>query len=237
MPLPSIEVPKYKLKVPSTGKMITYRPFLVKEEKILLTAMETGDDESVLLQALFDILEKCIETKNVNIREFAPFDMEYIFLQLRAKSVGEEAEMNIVCSNEECKKSFEYAVNLTDLKVIKNKKHTNKIQLSDELGVIMKYPNMEIANTFFKNSDTEELFKMVASCIDSIYTQDEVFSHKDHTAEELENFIEQLSPEFFQKIMQFFETMPTMKNELDCKCPFCKKETKVVVRGVDDFFI
>lgn len=237
MPLPTIEVPKYKLKIPSTGKMVTFRPFLVKEEKILLTALETGKDEDELIEALFNILDKCIETKGVNVRKLAPFDLEYIFIQLRAKSVGEIAELYVKCTNPDCSFEFEHNVDIGKLKIKKDKNHTNKIQFNDDLGVIMKYPNMESSMALQEQQSTDELFAMIASCIDSIYTQEEVFSYKDHTQKELEEFIEQLSPEYFKKIMNFFETMPTMKNDIKCTCAKCKTEITMSVRGIEDFFV
>ncbi|HIJ11491.1 TPA: baseplate protein [Candidatus Woesearchaeota archaeon] len=237
MPLPTIEVPKYKLKIPSTGKMVTFRPFLVKEEKILLTALETGKDEDELTEALFDIVDKCIQTKGINVRQLAPFDLEYIFLQLRAKSVGEIANLYIKCRNEECGFEFEHGVDIGKLKINKDKTHTDKIQFNDNLGVIMKYPNLESSMVLQKQQSTNDLFAMIANCIDSIYTKEEVFSHKDHTQEEIENFIEQLSPEYFKKIMNFFETMPTMKNDIKCTCPNCKTEIIMAVRGIEDFFV
>lgn len=236
MPLPTIEVPKYKVKIPSTGKMITYRPFLVKEEKVLLQALETGEGEEQLLEAIFQLLDNCIETKNVNPRELTNFDMEYLFLQLRAKSVGETAELQFTCSNKECRKPIQYECNLSDLKVKKHKGHTNKIEFTENLGVIMKYPSLHSAVKISSRNNTDELFSLIAGCIESIYTEEEVFSDKDHELEEFEDFIEQLSPEYFKKIMIFFETMPSMENEIKLTCPFCKGEDSVTIRGIEDFF-
>lgn len=238
MPLPTIEVPKYKLKIPSTGKMVTYRPFLVKEEKVLLTALETNNDESSLIDALISLLESCIETKNINISKLTSFDLEYLFIQLRAKSVGEIAELNVECQTPDCGIAFPHSVNLSELKIKENKKHAQKIELSEEIGVMMKYPTLEESSAISKSSKTgtDELFSTIACCIDNIFTPEEVFSHNDHSQEELEKFVEQLSPEFFKKIMVFFETMPSMENEIVCECPKCKKETKLVIRGIEDFF-
>ena len=236
MPLPTIEVPKYKVKIPSTGKMITYRPFLVKEEKVLLQALETGEGEEQLLEAIFQLLDNCIETKNVNPRELTNFDLEYLFLQLRAKSVGETAELQFTCSNKECRKPIQYECNLSDLKVKKHKGHTNKIEFTENLGMIMKYPSLHSAVKISSRNNTDELFSLIAGCIESIYTEDEVFSDKDHELEEFEDFIEQLSPEYFKKIMNFFETMPSMENEIKLTCPFCKREDSVTIRGIEDFF-
>ena len=236
MPLPTIEVPKYKLKIPSTGKMITYRPYLVKEEKVLLQAMETDSSEEHLLEAVFQLLDNCIETKGVNPREMTNFDIEYLFLQLRSKSVGEEAELSIRCMDKECGKTFEYGFDLSGVKVKKNKEHTKKIQFNENLGIVMKYPSLESAMKLQTNDTTDELFLLIADCIESIYTTEEVFDYKDHAIEEFVNFIEQLSPENFQKVMKFFETMPSVENEIKPVCPFCKKETKLVLRGIEDFF-
>ena len=239
MPLPTIEVPKYKLKVPSTGKMITYRPFLVKDEKVLLTTLETTEEgnEEALTEALLELVNKCIETKNVAVSEFTSFDLEYIFLQLRAKSVGEIAEINIKCQNIDCGIEFPWGVDLSKLEIKRNEKHTKKIQLSDDLGITMRYPSLTEATVLNKSGKTDELFALISSCIDSIYTKEEVFSYKDHSTEELENFIGQLSPEFFKKIIDFFYTMPSMENEIKCSCPRCKEETTLMVRGIEDFFV
>ena len=238
MPLPTIEVPKYKTKIPSTGKMVTYRPFLVKEEKILLQALETGDGDEQLLEAIFQLLDNCIETKNINPRELTNFDLEYLFLQLRSKSVGETAELSFMCNNEKCKKTFSYDCNIADLKVKKHKGHTNKIKFTENLGVIMKYPSLHSAVALTSsNQKADELFVLIAGCIQTIYTEQETFEDKDHTTEEFVDFIEQLSPEYFKKIMNFFETMPSMENEIKPVCPFCKEENKVVVRGIEDFFV
>ena len=237
MPLPTISVPKYKLKIPSSGKMITYRPYLVKEEKILLTALETDGSEEALFDALLTLITACVETKGFSVNDIAMFDLEYIFTQLRAKSVGEVVNMNIKCQNDECGISFPWEVDISELKVNRTKGHDNKIQLSDQLGVVMKYPSVDNAKAIESSGKTEELFSLIASCIDSIYTQDEVFSYKDHSFEEIETFIEQLSPEFFLKITNFLDTMPNMNNEIKCTCPKCKEETTLSIQGIEDFFI
>ena len=237
MPLPTIEVPKYKTKIPSTGKMITYRPFLVKEEKILLQALETGDGDEQLLEAIFQLLDNCIETKNINPRQLTNFDLEYLFLQLRSKSVGETAELRVKCTNEGCGKPFDFECDISNLKVKRHKGHTNKIEFNKELGVVMKYPSLKSAMALTSNTKTDELFTLIAGCVESIYTKEEVFEDKDHTLEEFVNFIEQLSPEYFKKIMNFFETMPSMENELKPTCPFCKEESTITVRGIEDFFV
>ena len=236
MPLPTIEVPKYKLKLPSTGKMITFRPYLVKEEKVLLQALETDSSEEHLLEAVFQLLDNCIETKGIEPRNMTNFDIEYLFLQLRSKSVGEEAELRIRCSEKECGKPFDYSFNLSTVKVKKKKEHIKKIQLSENLGMVMKYPSLESAMKLQTNDTTDELFLLIAGCIESIYTDEEVFDYEDHTIDEFVNFVEQLSPENFQKVMNFFETMPSLENEIKPMCPYCKKESKIVLKGLEDFF-
>jgi len=237
MPLPTIEVPKYKLKIPSSGKMVTYRPFLVKEEKILLTALETNNSEEGLTQALINLIDSCITTKGIKVESLPPFDLEYMFLQLRAKSVGETVEINVKCDNKDCvHSSFDSEIDISNLKVDKNKEHTNKIELSDELGIVMKYPKMKDSYGLdIKN--TNDIFDIILNCIDSIYTKEEVFPSKDHTKEELLSFVEQLSPEYFRKIIKFFETMPTMDSDIECVCPYCNEKTVIQLRGIDDFFI
>ncbi len=237
MPLPTIEVPKYKLKIPSSGKMVTFRPFLVKEEKILLTVLETNSNTTSLNEALVHLIDNCIITKDIDIESLAPFDLEYIFLQLRAKSVGETVDLQVRCTNEDCSLGdFPWEVDLGEMKVIKDKEHTNKIELSDDLGIIMKYPTMKDSYGL-DIKDTNDIFNVISSCIDSIYTKEEVFSSKDHTKEELEEFIEQLSPEYFKKIINFFETMPSKSNDIECTCPKCKEVTTIGLRGIEDFFI
>ena len=237
MPLPTIEVPKYKLKIPCSGKMVTFRPFLVKEEKILLTVLETNNDNASLTEALVHLINNCIITKGIDVESLPPFDLEYIFLQLRAKSVGETVEIQVKCRNEDCiLGDFPWEVDLSEMKIMKNEEHTNKIELSDELGIIMKYPTMKNSYSLdIKNTD--DIFNVIANCIDSIYTKEEVFSSKDHTKEEIESFIEQLSPEYFKKIITFFETMPSMNNDIKCTCPKCGEITTIGLRGIEDFFI
>ena len=237
MALPKIDVPIYELTVPSTDEKIKYRPFLVKEEKLLLIAMESGENSDIL-RAVKDIVDSCTFNK-MKIGNMPMFDVEYIFLQIRAKSVGEVSELTLVAPDDkETKVNIE--IDLSEIKVQESEGHTNKIELTDEMGIYMQYPTVD---TFGKSGMTEitatNMLDVISSCIFEIYDKkgEEVFQAKDSTKKELVDFIEQLSSKQFANIQDFFDTMPKLKHNITIKNPKTKVESEVVLSGLSDFFV
>jgi hypothetical protein len=217
MGLPKIVVPEYSLILPSTGEEIKYRPFLVKEEKILLIAMES-EDEKQIMDATKNVIKNCI-FGDINIDEMPTFDIEYIFLWLRGKAKGEEINLKYKCP--QCENELPVSFNIEDIKVKKNDEHSNKININENLGVVMKYPNMSLQvkiDNMKDISDIDKIFKTVLLCIDYIYDAEKTYSTKDHTAAEMEEFLESLTDDQFQKISKFFETMPKLKHEVKLEC-------------------
>ena len=236
MALPKLNVPTYELVVPSTDEKVKYRPFLVKEEKILLIAMESGKSED-MLQSVKDIVDECTFNK-LKLGSMPMFDVEYIFLQIRAKSVGEVSKLKVLCQDD-MKTYANVSVDLNDIEVQVDDDHTNKIVLSDEMGVIMKYPTID---AFGKNGiadiSTENMLDVIAACIAQIYDKkgEEVYDSKDSTKKELIEFIEQLNTKQFQDIQKFFDTMPSLKHEIMVMNPKTNVESKVILTGLNDFF-
>ena len=244
MGLPIIAVPNYQLTIPSSGEVMNYRPFLVKEEKILLIAMES-DDEVQMTSAIKNIIENCVKNK-VDVDNMPMFDIEYIFLQLRAKSKGEEIDMSFPC--EKCKKPIPIKVDLSKVEVTRTEGHTNKIPLSEDVGVMMKYPSMEIQKQIKEDkTEVENIFSTIISCIDSIWDKETVYSTKDHTAEELNTFLESLPDNSFTKIQKFFDTVPKLKHEFELKCiskngkgkkaSICGWKDTKTLEGLGSFFV
>ena len=243
MTLPRIAVPKYTLIIPSSGKEVSYRPFLVKEEKILLIAMES-DDETQMTTAIQDIIGNCVYD-DLDVKSMPMFDIEYIFLQLRAKSKGEIIDLSFDCGK--CEKPITIQIDLTKIETTRTEGHDTKIPLSDDIGVIMKYPSMEIQNVINKeNTDVENIFSTIISCIDSIWDKESVYASKDHTQQEINDFLESLPDDSFTKIQKFFDTVPVLKHEFELKCiskngkgkkaTICGwKETKTL-EGLGSFF-
>ena len=244
MGLPTIAVPEYELTLPSTEKKIKYRPFLVKEEKILLIALES-EDQTNILNAIKTIIDACIFGDTLKASEMPTFDLEYIFLQLRAKSKGEVIDLKYECPK--CKTELEVNLNTEDIQVTKKDEHTNTIKLNEELGVVMKYPTIEMQHMIQdmqeqKKSEVEGLFSLVTKCIDYIYDKDNTYPLKDHTEKEVNDFIDSLTDEHFQKISKFFETMPVLQHEFQLKCTKKKKEKTcsyketITLSGLQSFF-
>ena len=237
MALPKINTPTYELEVPSTGEKIKYRPFLVKEEKILLIASESGKQEDVI-NAIKQIATACTFGK-LKVGRMPMFDVEYIFLQIRAKSVGEVSELTLVAPDDK-ETRVDIEIDLSEIKVQESEGHTNKIELTDEMGIYMQYPTVD---TFSKSGMTEitaaNMLDVISSCIFEIYDKkgEEVFQAKDSTKKELVDFIEQLDTKQFAKIQDFFDTMPKLKHVVTVKNPKTKKETDVVLSGLSDFFV
>ena len=235
MALPVLATPTYELVVPSTGKKIKYRPFLVKEEKALLIAQQSQEDQT-MLDTLKSIISSCTFDK-LNVDSLALFDIEYIFTQLRAKSVGEYSELVFNCL--ECndpKAKINVNIDLTKLEVSKNAEHKSKIELFDSVGIQMKYPSFKALNKLKTMNDTDAIFEVVADCIDYIYDSDSVYPASEQTREDLQNFIDNLTQDQFKKVKEFFDTMPKLKHDIEFNCPVCGYHHKHTIEGLDNFF-
>jgi hypothetical protein len=238
MPLPKIVTPTHELELPSTGQTIKYRPFLVKEEKLLVLALETEDTKQITT-AIKTVIKNCVETKGIKVESLPTFDIEYLFLNIRAKSVGEEIELNIICPDDE-ETQVPIKINVDDIHVQKNKNHSKKIQVDDSIMMEMKYPSLEqfIKSNFDLSSQNtmDQSFDLVADCIDKIYTEDEVWSASDVTKKELTDFLDQMNSSQFKQIEEFFETMPKLSHTIKVKNPNTKVESEVVLEGLSSFF-
>ena len=238
MPLPTIATPTYELELPSTGKKIKYRPFLVKEEKLLVLALETENTKDITT-AIKNVLKNCIQTKGIKVDHLPTFDIEYLFLNIRGKSVGEEIEVNLICPDDDVTQ-VPTTINIDDIKIQKNEKHTNKIKLDESLLMEMKYPSLDqfIRSNFdFKEeSNVDQSFDLIAACIDKIYNEEEVWSTSDCTKKEVRDFLEQMNSMQFKEIESFFDTMPKLSHSIKVKNPKTKVESTVVLEGLSSFF-
>jgi hypothetical protein len=239
MPLPKINTPTYELELPSTGKKIRYRPFLVREEKILIMALESENMKQIT-DAIVQILSDCILTKSVKVSDLSTFDIEYLFLNVRAKSVGETVEVNITCPDDG-ETTVQMEIDIDSIKVQKNKDHTNIIKLDDNLSMKLKYPSLEqfVENNFETSDDSSDVNKslsMITSCIDIIYDSEESWSAADCTKKELDEFLEQLNTKQFKEIETFFVTMPKLSHTVTVKNPNTGVESEVVLEGLASFF-
>ena len=239
MPLPKINTPTYELTLPSNGKKLKYRPFLVREEKILIMALETEDMKQIT-DAVLEILNCCIITKGVKIEDLPSFDIEYLFLNVRAKSVGEKVEVNLTCPDDN-ETSVAVNIDLDSIKVKKDKNHKKVVKLDDNLSLKLKYPTMDnfINNNFESNEDVTDIkttLKLITSCIDIIYNEEESWNGSDSTEKELIEFIEQLNTKQFQAIENFFSTMPKLTHSVKIKNPKTEVESTVVLEGLAAFF-
>ena len=238
MPLPKIATPTYELDLPSTGKSIKYRPFLVKEEKVLVIALESEDTKQIT-NAIKAVLKNCVLTKGVKVETLPTFDIEYLFLNIRGKSVGEELEVNIVCPDDG-ETNVPIFINLDDIQVEKDDDHTNQIKLDDDLMMEMKYPSLEqfIKNNFdFEDGNQmDQSFELIATCIDKIYNEDEVWATADCTKKEVKEFLESMNSSQFKEIEKFFESMPKLKHTIEVTNPKTKVKSEVVLEGLASFF-
>ena len=238
MPLPTIATPTYELELPSTGKPIKYRPFLVKEEKLLVLALETEDTKEIS-NAIKAVLKNCIQTKGIKVESLPTFDIEYLFLNIRGKSVGEEIQVNLIAPDDG-ETSVPVTINIDEIKVNKSEDHTNKIKLDDNLMMEMKYPSLDqfIKNNFdiSGNVGIDQSFELIASCVDKIYNEEEVWAAADVTKKELIDFLEQMNSIQFKQIERFFETMPKLSHEITFTNPKTKVESTVVLEGLSSFF-
>jgi len=238
MPLPKIVTPEYDLVLPSTQKNITYRPFLVKEEKLLVLALESENTKQITT-AIKSVLKSCILTRGIKVEKLPTFDIEYLFLNIRARSVGEEVEVNIVAPDDG-ETNVTVTIDLEDIQVQTNENHSNKIKLDETLMMEMKYPSLEqfISNNFDFEGETDinQSFELIASCIDKIYNEDEVWSTDDCTKKEVVDFLEQMSSTQFKEIEQFFETMPKLSHTIEITNPSTKVKSTIVLEGLSSFF-
>lgn len=238
MPLPSISTPTYELELPSSGKTIKYRPFLVKEEKILILALESQDTKQIT-NAIKSVIKNCLLTKGIKVESLPTFDIEYLFLNIRGKSVGEELEVNVVCPDDG-ETNVTVTIALDEIEVQRNEEHTNKIKVDNSIMMEMRYPSLEqfIKNNFDFNDQSamDQSFELIASCIDKIYTEDEVWSTGDVTKKELNDFLEQMNSSQFKQIEKFFETMPKLSHTVKVKNPVTEIESEVVLEGLASFF-
>ena len=241
MPLPKIATPTYELELPSTGKTIKYRPFLVKEEKILILALESQNAKEITL-AIKQVLKDCIQTRGIKVEDLPSFDIEYIFLNVRGKSVGESIDLIITCSDDGVTE-VPVKVFVDEIKVQKSKDHSPEIRLDDEIVIKMKYPSLDqfIKNNFDFSTDQslstiEQSFDIIASCIDSVFTAEESWAASDCTKKELIQFIEGMNTEQFKKIEKFFETMPKLSHTFEVVNPNTKEKNSVTLEGLTSFF-
>ena len=238
MPLPKIATPTYELTLPSTGKTIQYRPFLVKEEKLLVIALESEDNKQITT-AIKAVLKACVLTKGIKVESLPTFDIEFLFLNIRGKSVGEELEVNIICPDDETTE-VGVTINLDDIEVQRSEEHTNKIKLDDTLMMEMKYPSLdEFIKSNFDFSDKNQMdqsFQLIASCIDKIYTEDEVWATADCTKREVNEFLEGMNSNQFKEIETFFTTMPKLSHTISVTNPKTKVKSDVVLEGLAAFF-
>ena len=240
MPLPTIETPTYELKLPSTGKKVKYRPFLVKEEKILIICLESKNQDEIT-NAVKDVLKKCILTRGVKVDELPTFDIEYLFLNIRAKSIGEDIKMTVTCPDDGTTQ-VPVTVYVDEIEVIKPKDHKTDIVLDDKITLRMKYPSLSqfVENNFEVNDDPKTIvsktFKVVADCMDTVFTQEDAWEAKDYTPDERLKFIEQLNSKQYKEVEKFFATMPKLSHTIEVINPNTKQKNSVVLEGLADFF-
>ena len=238
MPLPKIATPTYELELPSTGKTIQYRPFLVKEEKLLVIALESEDNKQIT-NAIKAVLRACVLTKGIKVENLPTFDIEFLFLNIRGKSVGEEIEVNIICPDDE-ETQVPVTINLDDIKIQKDENHTNRIKVDDSIMMEMKYPSLDqfIKSNFDFNDENamNQSFELIAASIDKIYTEDEVWATADCTKKEVKEFLDSMNSTQFKEIESFFETMPKLSHSISVTNPKTKVKSDVVLEGLASFF-
>ena len=238
MPLPKISTPTYELELPSTGKTIKFRPFLVKEEKLLVLALES-DDSKEITNAIKAVLKDCIQTRGVKVDTLPTFDIEYLFLNIRGKSVGEDIEVSVLCPDDG-ETYAEVQISIDDIKVTRDKNHSTQIKIDDNLMMEMKYPSLDQfvkSNFEFSNDNqVDQSFELIASCIDKVYSADEAWTTDDFTKKEVTEFLEQMNSAQFKEIESFFATMPKLSHEVQVVNPKTKKKSKVTLEGLASFF-
>ena len=237
MPLPKITAPTYELVLPSSDRKVKYRPFLVKEEKLLIIAMESEDTKQIT-EAVKNVLKNCILTRGIKVEKLSTFDIEYLFLNIRGKSVGEDVEVMITCPDDG-ETQVPAVINLDDIKIVTSDEHTRDIKIDDTLSIRMKYPSMDefIKNNFdVSDMDIDDTFKLIASCIEQVYSEEESWSASDCTTKELVDFIDQLGSKQFKEVENFFNTMPKLSHTLKVVNPKTKVENEILLEGLQSFF-
>jgi hypothetical protein len=238
MPLPKISTPTYELELPSTGQTIYFRPFLVKEEKVLVLALETEQTKDIT-NAIKSVIKNCIQTKGVKVESLPTFDIEYLFLNIRGKSVGEDIEVNLICPDDG-ETSVPIKINIDDIKVKKSDEHSTQIKIDDSITMEMRYPSLDqfIKSNFdfSENTEMDQSFDLIASCVDKIYTEEEVWSSADITKKEIIDFLEQMNTQQFKQVERFFETMPKLYHEVTITNPNTGVESTVKLEGLANFF-
>ena len=238
MPLPTISTPTYELTLPSSNRKIKYRPFLVKEEKILILAMESQDSKQIA-RAVKDVITKCILSKGIKVEKLATFDIEYLFLNIRGKSVGEQIEVMVTCPDDN-KTQVPMSINVDTIKVQKDENHSPDIVLDDVYTLRMKYPSLTefIKNNFgaLEDMNVNDTFELIASCIDQVYSEEESWASEECTKKELITFIESLNSSQFKKVEKFFETMPKLSHTVTVTNPNTQVESDIKIEGLQNFF-
>ena len=240
MPLPTIETPTYELKLYSSNKKVRYRPFLVKEEKVLIIALESKD-QNAITHAVKEVLKKCILTKGIDVDNLPTFDIEQLFLNIRSKSIGEDIKLNVTCPDDNETK-VPVTIYVDEIKIVKSKGHTKDIVLDDNMTLRMKYPSLSqfVGNNFDTEDDSEstvnKTFQVVADCMDTIFNNEESWDANDYTPSERLEFVEQLNSQQFKKLEKFFETMPKLSHTIEVVNPNTKEKSSVVLEGLADFF-
>ena len=240
MPLPTIATPTYELTLPSTGKKLKYRPFLVKEEKLLILALESKDQVEIT-NSVKDVLKECVITKGVQIDDLPTFDIEYLFLNIRAKSIGEDINLIVTCPDDK-ETEVKVTVYVDEIEVIKSKDHNKDIKLDKDMTLRMKYPSLSqfIENNFDTEDESkttvDKTFQLIADCMDTVFTKEDAWDSKDYTPDERLKFIEQLSSKQFKDVEKFFATMPKLSHTIEVTNPNTKKKNSVVLEGLADFF-
>ena len=236
MPLPKIVTPSFELTLPSNKKKVKYRPFLVKEEKILILAIESGGMKEITM-AIKDVLKNCVLTRGIKIDELPTFDIEYLFLNIRARSIGESIDLLITCPDDG-KTQVSTKIYIDEVEVKTNKDHTKDIKIDDTYTMRLKYPSLDqfVDENFNFEKETDNTFSLVASCIEMIFSKEEAWEGKDSTQEELVGFLEQLNSTQFKQVQKFFETMPKLSHEIEVENPETKVKSTVTLEGLASFF-
>jgi hypothetical protein len=242
--LPKLDVPIYEVKLLSSGKVIRFRPFLVKEQKLFLMASESEDSKETI-NVIRQVLRNCI-LDDISIDDLPTFDLEWLFMHLRARSVEEVVDLKYKCNNtvkdekgeeDRCTGVVNFKMNLLEIEPTRHPEHTNKIQLTENLGVCLKYPSFEMIQKYESLSEANIMSKVLVDCIDYLYDKEQVYYAKDNTKEELDEFVDNLQQKDLEKIKHFFETMPEIKKNVQFKCPKCAYEENIEIKGIQNFFV